>query len=953
MLPPPNGRSVSVSLALVALLGAANAQGQAQPNQVLDQVDAFNSKAVLEMAFDRPSLPDATALPISGSELAACKLTASGLYCLEKRTGDGKQVVRQWQEPLSPAFVDRFQCDDSVLGLQNGTCTGLTVDLSGAIWVAGRKATSTAPYSLVKVVNKALLSGCPGDGGWTELSTDLPAPLCALEFATGAGLLSDLDAIDGEVADPSRWLLGPGILALKDGAAAIYFNLNVPGATPTDFAGWGVQPPERLLTTTLLQVPQPAAPNAAPVSNYILAATNSGRILSKAALTPVATLQVFDASPQPPITIDQNTWGPCTGGTLSTCSVGAATLTAADGKNIGEKAVNGARGLGVVGGSAGNEIDKGERLDVQLPPGYTVTALQILFLYNGPEFGDNTEQASITTTDQATNATITYTLTASGENTADWTGPGTVSNCGATTSSGTGCFLITNPFPPGVPVNLSFTVSQSANATSDFSIGKIEAGVYGVYGIRSSFKTWRAYLSDRDAKTVTALLPNSPAFTQLLVDGDNILSTAPEKPDGLTVAPGISIDLDPAGPCGQPIDVDGNGGCVLVANAEGTAAKFGNVKLKEGPSGSRLFQVTGVPDCRYVPIVCFNVLGLGASIPSADGAVDALINSGVIVPLDPSGPNRRNPAAQLLNVTPLLPEDVTSQFDSSGVAPGGLPPLYVSKQYRGQQARDFRIEALFFKTETGVVFLDTYQGEIDVSKLSGFELGCNVPTTSNVPTSVLRTWDAITTVSETYKGVGGRYIDTITNVGCRNPTKISGGRTSLFPIVEVAPDTYGPTIRSFSPRVTSNNDAVFARLAQSLWDDVGILRRDFACKQADTLPAGGAAPLPGSVCNTLAGIWSVAKFKLDLCVNAAFYPQNATGTALCNLARKYVIDYQSALPASATGPDVANRLGEQKARVETFLHVFDTRFRPSIKPTGYCREWTALSSPPYRNCPAL
>ena len=248
---------------------------------------------------------------------------------------------------------------------------------------------------------------------------------------------------------------------------------------------------------------------------------------------------------------------------------------------------------------------------MQLPPGYTVTALQILFLYNGPEFGDNTEQASITTTDQATNATITYTLTASGEDTAVWTGPGTVSNCGATTSSGTGCFLITNPFPPGVPVNLGFTVSQSANATSDFSIGKIEAGVYGVYGVRSSFKTWRAYLSDRDAKTVTALLPNIPAFTQLLVDGD-ILSTAPEKPDGLTVAPGISIDLDPDGACGQPIDpLNGNGGCVLVADANGApAAKFGNVNLREGPSGSRLFQVTGVPDCRYVPMSASTSSGL-------------------------------------------------------------------------------------------------------------------------------------------------------------------------------------------------------------------------------------------------------------------------------------------------------------------------------------------------------
>ncbi len=294
MLPPPNGRSVSVSLALIALLAAANAQGQAQPNQVLDQVDAFNARAVLEMAFDRPSLPDATKLPITGSELAACKLTASGLYCLE-RNGDGRQVVRQWQEPLNPAFVDRFQCDDPVLRLQDGTCTGLTVDLSGAIWVAGRKAGSPASFSLVKVVNKALIGACPGGGGWAELTSELPAPLCALEFATGSGLLSDLDAIDGEVANP--FPLGTGILALKDGAASVYFNLNVPGATPTEFAGWGVQPPERLLSTTLLQVPQPVAPGEAPeFTNFILAATNTGRVLSKSTVSPGATQQVFDAT---------------------------------------------------------------------------------------------------------------------------------------------------------------------------------------------------------------------------------------------------------------------------------------------------------------------------------------------------------------------------------------------------------------------------------------------------------------------------------------------------------------------------------------------------------------------------------------------------------------------------------------------------------------------------------
>ncbi len=140
--------------------------------------------------------------------------------------------------------------------------------------MAGRKVTSSASYSLVKVVSKASFNGvCPTGSLLDRIEQHCPS-LCAREFATGAGLLSDLDAIDGEVADLSRWPLGPGILALKDGAASIYFNLNVPGATPTDFAGWGVQPSERLLSTTLLQVPQTVLPGAAPVfSNYILAAT--------------------------------------------------------------------------------------------------------------------------------------------------------------------------------------------------------------------------------------------------------------------------------------------------------------------------------------------------------------------------------------------------------------------------------------------------------------------------------------------------------------------------------------------------------------------------------------------------------------------------------------------------------------------------------------------------------
>jgi hypothetical protein len=204
-------------------------------------------------------------------------------------------------------------------------------------------------------------------------------------------------------------------------------------------------------------------------------------------------------------------------------------------------------------------------------------------------------------------------------------------------------------------------------------------------------------------------------------------------------------------------------------------------------------------------------------------------------------------------------------------------------------------------------------------------------------------WDVITTVSENVRSVGGRYIDTIINSGCINPTVSKGTRKSLFPYtIEVAPDTWGPTIRSNAARVTTNNDAVFARLAQSLWNDVGSSRNDLACKQVDTT-ATTMPPLTTAQCKNLANIWKVAKFKLDTCVASAFFPNNAVNTNFwCPLARKYAVDYQTALAAIPPNPanDVANRIGEQKARTETFLHVFDTRFRPSIRTTtGYCREW--------------
>jgi hypothetical protein len=306
---------------------------------------------------------------------------------------------------------------------------------------------------------------------------------------------------------------------------------------------------------------------------------------------------------------------------------------------------------------------------------------------------------------------------------------------------------------------------------------------------------------------------------------------------------------------------------------------------------------------------------------------------GVILPLDPSGPNKLQPSAQLLNTTPLLPAEVTSLFDSSGAPPTGLPPLYIASRWKAQSVNDHWFDAYFFKTDSGLKFTSVFQGEIDVSELTGDELGC-FPDLND-----LLAWDVISTASELARSVSGRYIDTIINTGCINPTKVSGTRLSLYSInLETAKDTYGPTITSKKPQVTLNNDAVFARLVQSLWKDLGDIRANYACKQADPAPAGGQAPLAPALCKTLASLWSQTDRKVQACVDATFKPITGYAYGICQQARDYADGFKLALPATTTRPDPYNRLGELHARLEAFKHVWDTRFMQSIDLAGFCRE---------------
>jgi hypothetical protein len=238
-----------------------------------------------------------------------------------------------------------------------------------------------------------------------------------------------------------------------------------------------------------------------------------------------------------------------------------------------------------------------------------------------------------------------------------------------------------------------------------------------------------------------------------------------------------------------------------------------------------------------------------------------------------------------------------------------------------------------------VQFRDTFTAEFDVPVLEGVSqsLGC-VPNPAN-----LIAWDIMTNVSERYRSRDidgdnlGEFVDTLTNVGCRNPTRTLQKGISLVPYnLAINPDTYGPTILTPVKTVTEGNDAVFARLVQSLYDDLEFVRRELACKLADA--QSGQPPISASVCNTLASKWANGKIKLDKCIDAAFQPKQSTADENCQSFVSQLTNYRSTIPATTPTRDIANRVGELKMRVDVIRHVYDTRMLPSMTTAGFCRE---------------
>jgi hypothetical protein len=193
---------------------------------------------------------------------------------------------------------------------------------------------------------------------------------------------------------------------------------------------------------------------------------------------------------------------------------GGTLLLTSNGGDFTRKTLNDQTGLGISGRTTG-EIDVDESIDGAFSSAVTVDALRLVFLYNGPEFGDPSEIARVS----INGGEVVGRLTADGENTATWSLGGVVTSCGATAVGDTGCFFIHNPFGAASVWTISFG-ADSAGAgranDSDYSLGGIEVSAAPV--ISSVTETVPPLEPADDSRLTVVALPE-PALLLLLGTG--------------------------------------------------------------------------------------------------------------------------------------------------------------------------------------------------------------------------------------------------------------------------------------------------------------------------------------------------------------------------------------------------------------------------------------------------
>lgn len=443
-----------------------------------------------------------------------------------------------------------------------------------------------------------------------------------------------------------------------------------------------------------------------------------------------------------------------------------------------------------------------------------------------------------------------------------------------------------------------------------------------MYGIQSSPKSGVTYVTDNQYCQVIALEPMFDVDDPTIEEPTGAILSLKNVPDGTlstndamlglfpvlgpTVAPGEIVDL---GLCGVSCTIAGVEGAPNAATLSGVQAVGDMI----------LFQIEGIPDCRYNRDFCFDPVPAGLGLDEAE------------VIFDRGG---SHPAAQLLNVTPLLPLEVTEPFD------GLLPDMWISSNYKGQSDKGYFFDAFFGVTDA--TFQGVFEIEVDVAALTGYERGCfpsvdtPTPPVGTAAADLIAGYDVAVKVSEDFQSIGRDYIGgspdyevMLINSGCGS-SRGSGDRWSLIPFdLGFTPDTFEPP-----NTVMENDDAVFAKLLLSLFDDLAQSVNELACVAAD---GQASPPLSNGQCTDFNARLTNTLDKLDKCIDAAIAPPKESVLNQTCQAYQSQFDSLRSIVASFTlaGQDPANRIGEAQARIIVIDNVFTNLFFPSIPEDGF------------------
>ncbi len=161
---------------------------------------------------------------------------------------------------------------------------------------------------------------------------------------------------------------------------------------------------------------------------------------------------------------------------VAMCNVAGVNFSGAPGQLVANS-VAGLQGIGVSGATPA-EIDNPESVTVTFAAPVFLNAFTVGAFFNGPEFGDNNERGFVTAFFQGGGSQV-FTFDVIGENAAVIDGGfgAIVTNCGATTDSGSGCFRFSNnPLSSSLITSLVFTAANipTASNNSDYILAGLE-----------------------------------------------------------------------------------------------------------------------------------------------------------------------------------------------------------------------------------------------------------------------------------------------------------------------------------------------------------------------------------------------------------------------------------------------------------------------------------------------